>query len=258
MSKKDHQKHPDKKAATADPATEREIERNMSSGTTNIGAQEARQPGATATESMGSEARIQKLEAEAAALQDALKRETGRADAAEREAKEWAALAGEVKQEAEQSASFRADLVALDELACGTSPNLPVTTEMGQRARKSIQELLRVIDMRKQQALEDAAAMGALAPLADVLGKPAKGAEVRGVLVHGIPNQESAAPGYDRVGGLYEVVKLTLKPGAPGGVEVEKVRELHDGKAGTVMAWHMARDHAEKILQAHVVPADHR
>lgn len=163
---------------------------------------DAKAPGAAEAltpESMGSEARIQRLESDIrliehvarhgtipagassdnptvetvrilagvaltrrediAALQDSLKRETARADAAEREAKEWATLAGEVKQTdeaAKQSAAFRADLVALDELARGTNPNLPITTEHGQHLLKSIQELLRVIDVLREQALEDA------------------------------------------------------------------------------------------------------
>lgn len=91
--------------------------------------------------------------------------------------------------------------------------------------------------------------------LLGLLDSKAKGAEVRGILIHSIPDQKQERPGYDRVGGHCEVMKLTI---TQAGVSVEKKQELLDGESSTLMAWHMAKDHAEKLLENHLVPADYR
>lgn len=97
---------------------------------------------------MGSEARIQALQAEV----ERLRGELSRARSQER-----SDLQRDIDRARADAKAFRADLVALDEVARGgPGKDLPVTTEMGRHLMGSIQELLRVIDMRREQALAHA------------------------------------------------------------------------------------------------------
>lgn len=124
MSKKDHQKHEQPKKDDKQPVE------------------------ATASDSMGSEARIQQLAAEVERLRGELSHVRSQAQAD---------LQRDIDRAREDAVAFRKDLVALDEMARGgPGKDMPVTTEMGQRLLKSIQELLRVIAMRREQALADA------------------------------------------------------------------------------------------------------